>query len=897
MSGTINSCVSRMSSLKSASFYLQKIIDFFREKTIEFGSIGAYLEKVKTSDAEVLTFLEKVIMNRHRYELSRQRFIDDANKKIATAGTMKIVLIVLNAVIGALILAAVLMKSNLLDKSSTFFAKLKTLIVTALVVFVMTIAFYLSIVYNEERKSDYEGARALKFDGERFFDKFESKMGVAMYYALKLKFTEPTGPDRKHVKAAYDELVTAKETRPARKLSVSEVRQHPEWPKIVDECRPEYILYNPQTSASTASKDGQTRRELEALAKEEDTLRLWDNAAMLQEIRTKSLALLGLVTKLKEGDVSDKMNDEDIAEVVKKEVVPLFRQRDVIHLDGFALKDSSAFSYEPLEEFTVENQEGCLLYLQQTPDANLVLYDGEKKTCTAYSLAAFPKTAVLKSSKNKSTYIISTKDEQPVFLEAGPLTKQPKESISEARAKSENCAIECMDDPSCVGYARRQGVCSLSLSMERPPFDTVELACSGDANCTTYKFDVKEIGHPVDALGYFDDAKQVIKQRVVDLGTKYNYEFSFLKYIDVIRNELDVYYSSTEFDVAMGKVTEILEAADAEMKNSVKSMSNKFISYEKFQRKLNDMTLGELIYYQQNVIFKLHNVIYILHEKVQDGLANQTSIERNMFVDKERALQRQKIMVWSMTAVLMLGFAFYAVTVFEDPDTNKGEISVRLLVPLVLVGLIVAVAVSHYAKQTSLYQYNRSILESNDTKLLDAMYALSVSVESITSQPKKSVKLKIKELKVREEYKRQIYENSLKAIGMLERCNLITDASNILLPFPYIDMTIQGGMVLVSFVVIGYMLQYMSPVENVMQIRLASKIVQLVKDHPGKYRLGDFPELDCIAPSTTPLKVIGAIVFVVIAAMYSNKILRSGTEYTSGLYNSRYFAESRCVDE
>ncbi len=886
-----------MSSLKSASFYLQKIIDFIREKTIEFGSFGTYLERVKSSDVEVFTFLEKIVMNRHRYELSRQRFIDEANKKISSAGTTKMVLIVLNAVVGVLILGAVIMKSNLLDKTAPFLAKLKTMIVTALVVFVMTIAFYLSIVYNDERKADFEGARNLKFDAERFFDKFESKTGVAMYYGLKFKFTEPAGPDRKLIRTTYDELVTAKETRPPKKLMVSEIRQHPEWPKIVDECRPEYLLLAAEAvAAGTITKSGQTQRELEALSQEEDTLRLWDNAAMLQEIRTKSLALLGLVTKLKEGDVTDKMNDEDIREVVKKEVVPLFTQRDIVYLPNVALKDPNAMGYAPLDEFTVENQEACLLYLQQSQEANLVFYDGEKKTCTAYSLAAFPKGSVLKQSGSASAYIVADKDEQLVFLEAGPLIKLPAEPISETRAKTDNCAIECMDDSSCIGFSRRQGVCNLSLAMERPPFETVQLACTSDANCTTYKYDVKEFGQRVDIIGYFDDAKQAIKRRVVDLATKYNFEFSFLKYLDIIRNELDVVYSNTELDVVMVKVTETLEAADAEMKNSLKSLSNKFISFDRFERKLDEMTLGEVIYYQRNVIHKLHNVIYILHEKVQDGLANGTSIERNMFVDKERSLQRQKVLVWSMTAVLLLGYTFYAVTVFEDEDASRGEVSVRLMLPLVLLGVIVSVAVSHYTKQTSLYAYNRSILESNDTKLLDSIFALNTSVDIVTAE-KKSVKMKIKELKVRAEYKRDIYENSIKAINMLERCNLITDASNVLLPFPYIDMTVQGGMVLVSFLVIGYMMQYMSPVENIMQIRLAGKIVQLVKDHPGKYRLGDFPELDCLSPSTTPLKVIGTVVFIMVAAMYSNKVIRSGTEYSAGLYNSRYFVESRCVQE
>lgn len=881
------------SNLKSASFNLQKIIDFYRAKTVEHGSIVTYLELVKAKDNEVLEFLDKVIMNRHRFEIAKQRFLDDANNKASWNGTIRVVLIVINVLVGVAILGMVIAKSNLLQSDASLTARLRTIIVTVIVLLSLTIAFYLSINYAEHRKADYEGAKMLRNDAERFFEKFENKLGVAMFYGLKFKFTEPQGPDKRVIKPLYDDLVTANGSRPAQKLSVQDVRNNPEWPKIVDECRPEYIA----AMQTTTNRDAQTQRELEALAKEEDTLRLWDNANMLQEIRTKSLALLALVTKTTDTD-SDKLNDEDISEVIKKDVIPLFIQRSVVRIQDMALKDASALGLVPLEEFSADTAEVCLLHIQQNPNIHIVVYDADSRSGKAYSEKAFPKNTVFKPSRGSAAFIIENKEDQMVFLEAGPLTTLPKEPISEAQAKTTDCVTECFDDPSCVGFSRRRGLCTLNLAMERPPFDTVELNCRGDADCTTYKFDVKEIGRTVDRITFFDDAKSALKTRLVDTLAKYNYEITLLKYIDLIRNELDVVYANNEIDTVMVKVTEILELAEFEARNAIKSMTTKFISFDKFEAKLDGMTLGELMHYHQNVLLKLHNVVYILHEKVQDGLANNTSIDRNMFVDKERALHRQSVMVWSIVAIIGLAYSLYILRVIDDPDMpSAGERAVTLIMPMVVILLIVAILVSNHRKQASVYWYNRGILEANDTKLLDAIYMLSTSVEKVVQQENKSVRIKVKDLSVRQDAKRDIYNNALKAINMLERCNLITDASQVLLPFPYVDLTIHGSIILVSVIIVAYMMGYVSPTESVMQIRVVNRVIQLVKDHPGKYSLADFPELECLGPDMTPIKIIAGVVFVVISLMFSNRVLRSSDDYQRGLYNSRYFYESRCVNE
>lgn len=890
--------MSSRSNMKSASFYLQKIVNFIRSKTIEYKSINAYLEVLKRNEGEVFKFLDNVIMNKHRYEGYKQTFRESAKAQEKFNKNLKIALIVCNVIIGIGVISTVLIKSRLIGGGDeggdtlSFASRLKIVILTVIGLFVYTIASYLAIVHCDQMVGDYARAGTYVYNGERFFDKFEHAKGVAMFHAHKFVFTEPAGPTRKDIKGFYDSYVTANSKRAPSKMTLAEILAHPDWPKIVDGCRPEYAT-TPLASNIAAPKvaDGVTQQELDALASEENTLRMWDDATMLQEIRTKSKALVQLVTTLKDGGVSDKLNDTSIAEIVKKEVVPLFVQRDILYALDISVKDPKTFDLTPIEEFSVESEQEGIIYMQRNTNCNFVVYDAGKKVCAAFEEKTLPKSSVLHYSKGSCMFFSNNvKDDRFVFLEGGELTQLPVEPIAEMAPKTSDCITECMDDPTCVSYKFTDGVCKKNISMARPSFDKVQRECKG-ASCTTYKFELAEIGQKIDKLGFFDVAKTTIQNKVFQISQKYNFEFKWIKFSDVIRTELNVAYANTEIDMVMVKVTEILEAAEMLSRNSKQSMMNKLISLDRFISKLDDMSIGDVLFYRQNVVQKLYDVIYILHGKVEDGLANPNAVERNMFVEKERALQRQKVIVYSITSALGLAYVYYLVDAME---TRTG--AVQMCMPLVLVGVLASIIVSYHVKETAMYEYNKNILEANDTKLLDSIFILLTTVDKVQKQaPNKSVKSKIGDLHIREETKQDIYDSTREVINLLERCNLTTDASNILLPFPYVDVSINITMILVSVAVILYMVQSMSPVENVFQIRLTNKIVQLVQDHPGKYKMVDFPEFSCLAPETMPLKIIGILVFIVISVAFSTKVLRSSSEYAQGLYNSRYFAEARCV--
>lgn len=882
--------MSSRSNMKSASFYLQKIVDFIRSKTIEYKSINAYLEQVKHNEGEVFKFLDNIIMNKHRYEGYKQIYMDSAKAQAKFNANLKVALIVCNVIVGIVVITTVLIRLFGGDgdgEGSSFSSKLKIVILTVMGLFIYTIASYLAIIHCDQMVGDYDRAGTYVYNGERFFDKFGNAKGVAMFHAHKFVFTEPASPSRKSIKAFYDAYVTAGAKRPASKMTLAEIIADPDWPKIVDGCRPEYAA----APSATKISDIVTAQELDALASEENTLRMWDDATMLHEIRTKSQALVQLVTTLKAGDLTDKLNDTSIAEIVKKEVVPLFVQRDIIYVVDMSVKDPKTFDLTPIEEFSVESEQEGIIYMQRNPNCNMIVYDADKRVCAAFEEKTLPKKCVLTYAKGSSMFFMNDeKHDRFVYLEAGDLTELPKEPIAEMVPKTSDCIAECYDDPTCVSYKITGGVCKTNISMARPLFDTVRRECKG-ATCTTYKFEIGEIGAKMDKLGFFDVAKTTIQNKIFQISQKYNFEFKWIKFSDVIRTELNVAYANTEIDMVMVKVTEILETADVMSRTSTKSQMNKFISLDRFISKFDDMSIGDVLFYRQNVVQKLYDVIYILHGKVEDGLANPTAVERNMFVEKERALQRQKVIVYSITAALGLAYVYYLVDATDNNTTG-----VTMATPLIVVGVIASIIISYHVKQTAMYDYNKNILEANDTKLLDSIFTLLTVVDKVQKQaPNKSVKSKIGDLHIREETKQDIYDSTREVINMLERCNLMTDASNIILPFPYVDVSINVAMILVSIAVILYMVQSMSPVENVFQIRLTNKIVQLVQDHPGKYKITDFPEFSCLAPDTTPLKVIGVMVFIVISIAFSTKVLRSSSEYGQGLYNSRYFAEARCV--
>jgi hypothetical protein len=396
--------MSNLNNMKSASFYLQKIVDFMRAKTIEHRSINTYLDLVKNKDTEVFGFLDSVIMNRHRYQIAKQAFIDRAKEQEKFNGNLKTALIVLNAVIGVGVIIAVLVKSKLFSSAEgapSTSNKIKIVILTITGLFVYTIASYVSIIYCDQLKGDYGRAQTYNYMGEGFFDKFENIKAVAMYQAHRFAFTEPAGPDKKSIKAYYDEFVTDKKKRAAAKMNLQEIRTHPDWPLIVDNCRPEYA--NSANQPAFNNTDVLTQRELDALANEENVLRMWDNRTLLQEIRNKSKSMMTLVTKLKDGDIDDKLNDAAIAEVVKKDIVPLFLQRDIIHLQDVAIKNPSKFDITPIEQFTVESDQEGVIYMQRNLNCNFIVYDAGKKVCAAFDEKALPKNTVLMFSKGSSS--------------------------------------------------------------------------------------------------------------------------------------------------------------------------------------------------------------------------------------------------------------------------------------------------------------------------------------------------------------------------------------------------------------------------------------------------------------------------------------------------------------
>jgi hypothetical protein len=153
--------MSNLNNMKSASFYLQKIVDYMRAKTIEHRSINTYLDMVKANDTDVFEFLENIIMNRHRYQIAKQAFVDRAKEQEKFNGNLKLALIVLNAVVGIGVIIAVITTSKLFSSgpdAPTRTNKIKIILLTITGLFVYTIASYVSIVYCEQLKGDYARA-------------------------------------------------------------------------------------------------------------------------------------------------------------------------------------------------------------------------------------------------------------------------------------------------------------------------------------------------------------------------------------------------------------------------------------------------------------------------------------------------------------------------------------------------------------------------------------------------------------------------------------------------------------------------------------------------------------------------------------------------------------------
>ena len=891
-------------SLKSASYFLQSIIDHMKAMTAQYKSYEIYLADVKRKEMDAAEFLDKVIMNRFRYEMAKKAQFDAARATLNRNRIIDVFLAVSVAVIGLATLA-VLAKRSSIFKPDVPWTERVTVASQALAFLVALIALYL--MYRNQMGWENDDMNAIlhgKQVGEEFFIRFNNVDAIAIYHAMFLNFNYKTHTDNwEMIKKRYDTLTRGSEDpeddAPVSQLDVVDVISGKvrgfDWIGIIDACRPEYVVDIKDKLATAKTADADlltltTQMELAELTKQEGIIRLWDNNLMGMELQSKAKALWRVIA------ASTFDRETNISDIIRNHVVPLLVTENVLVLNDVIAAKPMALKNVVTK--TMNHAGECLFELNVTPAGRAAQYDPVTRRCVIFG-ENLPTGFVLKKKKGASVFI--KRDgvgDAIVFVEGtGQMTKELAAKAVTINAKTNDCVKECLDNASCIKVTPEPLPCEMVIAPQNVPFKLID-EC--DKNCSLYRTSLLGLAAPLDYAVYFNLCEIPIREKLLNLSGMYDYRLYYLPHLEKVQNELASAYGETERELVMNRVNDIFVYVDDALKKHDRSMHNiQYMTKDKFMNKVDDLTISQFLDIQSNTVEKLYRLVTNLQGNIQTDITNMSSPNgSNSYVNEERALATHRNMFYGMFTMMMLGYVVYVMSII-----SKGEqlafsgVVTRVAIPFVCICLVLAMIYAYYSKRRTEQDYNRDVLESNASKLIQSMFILSQSCKDIQQYfPNNiSVGTQLKTMNIPLEAKSEFYDDVLATLRLLEKCNLLTVGLDAKLPFPIIDISINIVTIIVAGVILMYLVYRIRSAETVNQIKSLKMIIEKVKDFPGRYSLADFPELDCEHSQAALLKSMGVLVFAVISMYFASKLMESTRTYKAGLYNSRYFAEMKCV--
>lgn len=891
-------------SLKSASYFLQSIIDHMKAMTAKYKSFEIYLGDVKRKELEAAEFLEKIIMNRFRYEMAKKAQYDAARATLTRNKIVDVFLAVSIVVIG-LATMAVLARRSQLFKPEIPITERVSVVAQALVFFVALIALYL--VYRNQmswENDDMNSVLHAKQVGEEFFIRFNNVDAIAIYHAMFLNFNYKTRTDNwEAINKRYNVLTKGSEDpeddAPVAQLDIMDIVSAKvrgfDWISIIDACRPEYVveIKNKLVTAKLADTDMETlttQMELAELAKQENIIRLWDNNLMSAELQAKAKALWRVIA------ASTFDRETNIADIIKIQVVPLLVADSIL-----VLKDviaSKPMALRNVVSKTMNHVGECLFELKNTPAGRVAQYDPVSRRCIVFG-ENMPTGFVLK--KKKGSVMFVKRDgigDAIVFVEGnGELPKEISGKAISIPAKTKDHTKECLDNASCVKVTPEPQPGTLVIAPINIPFKFIE-EC--DKKCSLYRTSLLGLAEKLDYATYFNMCEIPIREKLINLSGMYDHRLFFMPHLDNVQNALSESYGEAERELVMNRVQDMFVYVDDALKKHDRNMQNlQYMTKDKFMNKVDDMTISQFIDIQNNTIEKLYRLVTTLQNNIQTDIANGASPSgTNAYINEERALANQRNLLYGVFSMTMLGYIVYIMKILSKGDLMTfSSVVVRVAIPFVCICLVLALLYAYYSKRRTEQDYNRDVLESNASKLIQSMFVLSQSCKDIMQYFPNNISLgtQLKTMNIPVEAKSEMYDDILATLRMLERCNLLTVGMDVKLPFPIIDISINIITMFVAGIIIMYLVYNIRSAETINQIKSLKLVIEKVHDFPRRFALKDFPELECEHSQAATIKTMGVVVFAVISMYFASKLLESSRLYKAGLYNSRYFAELKCV--
>jgi hypothetical protein len=908
-----------MSYLKSSLYYLKDINDFLDEKRRQYKDLSNYAEELKKNSKEIMPFLERVTMNVHNFNLVKERYMNDVETNV---WFRKCIIAILY------IVAVVLWLSMLYNCYKHFFKgdeKWKIIIGYTVGILFANMIMDVAIKSQQNRLADYQGSLDQQFPVEKVFTDLDRPEGVAMYYALKRAFSEPdTSSNKKTIKTLFETFVETREVN-NKKIKI--------YPSIKDIIPPAGYTSNIKSETASTLKTAwvafvntckstlennfqeiipnstQTRSLYSKIDKQ---ISYSSGITLLKELKTQGSSIRDIVGNKVSPNVGQ-LGRDDIIFIIENEIVPVFNVSKEMHeLSGIRMKtEGVALSLvEPEKEFA--NEKECMFNCEINDACMVSAFNIPTKKCSLYKNKV-SSGDYFNMSNDDITYVKSSDSNVNIYLKAGKMKTQPSDNPLSSTTGGSNCTLDCISNAKCVMIEGFTGSnCKMSFASSNIDLDNIVPTCNDDdmSPCFLYKKNVNNVGVYIDPNNILQQSKEVVVKKLVSIMKKYKYEFSLEEHSQLIKETLRTKLPNDVYSNIEDTVNEILSKAES---SSTKAKDTdkpgavpKYISKTAFVDKLNNMTYRDLgsLYYS---IDTLKLVVNDLNDMVQKTIANNISAENNIFLAQERQQNINVSVIVHISLLAILAFVYYSINwYFKGKWETVNGLGNKLLLgayqiilPLIFVILLIILIVSWNYKTTYLNSYNKEVLEKNGGSLVSSindMYEKIQTIQNIVVQQQKRYSLDtlIKDLNIPLDNQNELFDSIITSLELLEKCNLLTEGSDITLPFPWTDISFNIIICFVSVSVLLFLIGQMNPMDQLKQIReLTIALKKLMSGIPINLR-----DIICSENSDemeTTLKIIAVIIFVIMGIMFGVKLMQSASDYKAGLYNSKYFEESKCA--
>lgn len=924
-----------MSFLKSSLFYLSDINSFFKEKHVEFGDFTKYLDALRNDEKQLSPFLERVIMNKHRYDLGKAKFIQNATSEKKFYKNIRIFLIIVDVLIitaCTIVMFAKLVKND--EKSVK--DKLMVFLIFAIIILIVNFICVLVIRVCKHTEDDMEGRERESLAVESYFEDFDRPEGVALYYAIKRNFFEPSSSKkRKLIKKYYDTFTPT--LKDANKLSftsfptITDAIKKQEWKNLLDS-----VKNGITTKFESPIKQGSVITGYKSLGNDIDQKIKFSNTLTLtKEIGIQGDALNSFVANKPETFIQ--LSDEEIKSIIETEIVPVFNMKTLMQeIPGMKLKNDSGFALLTAPS-QVSNNVECMLNCEINDACTVAAFNVPSKKCSLYKTKLADGTVIV-SEPDEALYV-KGESKVNVFFEGGDMIAPPKHALYQSESETTDCHKECLAGNACVKYVQETNKCKSYTSDAHISLDNINSTCK-DGKCISYKQDIDKLGAKANSGIIIDKARDLILDKLLNILQKHKYELDLVENSETIKKALTSTYGNDLYNTTGEKINDLLDTtqikANEAKKHFVGTTTPKYISQDSFIAKMNNITYQEFasMYYS---IDTLSIVVNSLNTMVKSNLAMNLSGENNMFVIQEREKERRTFAIVNVSLIMFLSFGVYIVSKFNNQPLNiRGtfnkvvtatkqaakkalqtsvgpkqipataaiglnsdtvDMFFKIAVPIVFICFVVVMMSSYNSKINALNSYNREVLEKNGEQLTAAVSDLSEDIadlnKSITNGKKFAFDTKLKEMNISVDKQKQFYNHFIVAIDLLEKCNLLMDGADIVLQFPWIDISYNLIIVIIALIVLGYVFVKLEPLGKLGQIKELYKLYNKVQaDISVNLDVLKNNEDDEIGAT---LKIVAFIIFVIMVIMFSAKLIKSSRDYKMGLYNSKYYAESQCV--